>query len=110
MSTILYLIALIYILFLVVRNLFARIFRTLTARIDIILFTALDKMTLFTKLKNLVRSATITVELFKRNIQFEFFFIKALRLYPQVIVISLCYNIGNTFKTVMTAIDRKSVV
>ena len=53
MKTILYLIAFIHILCLVIRNIFARIFRALTARIDIMLFTALDKRTLFAKLKNL---------------------------------------------------------
>ena len=86
----LYLITFIYILCLVIRNIFARIFRTLTARIDIMLFTALDKRTLFAKLKNLIRSAALTVDFFKRNIQTKSLFIKALRLSPQVIVILLC--------------------
>lgn len=108
MRTILYLIALIYVLCLVIRNLFARIFRALLARAYVMLITTLDKRALFAKLKNLVRSAAFAVEFFKGNIQSEFFFIKALRLSPQVIIVSLCRNIGNAPCAVMSAITKIS--
>ena len=108
MRIILYLITFIYIFCLVIRNIFARIFWALTARIDIMLFTALDKRTFFARLKNLFRSTAVAVKLFKRNVQSEFLFIIALRLSPQVIVISLCCNIGNTPCAVMSAITENS--
>lgn len=37
-------------------------------------------------------------------------YIKALRLSPQVIVVSLCCNIGNAFRTVMSSITSIIVI
>ena len=106
MKTILYLIAFIHILCLVIWNFFARIFWAILAKTYVMLVTTLDKRTLFAKLKNLFWSAAVAVELFKRNIKIEFLCIKALRPSAQVIIVSMCRNIGNAPCTVMAAITK----
>ena len=99
-----YLVAFIYILFLIIWNFFAWVLRTLTAGINAIPDAAFDKRAFPAKIKYPVKSSSAAVEFIKRDVKAKILFIKGLGLSSQGIVISLHCDICSASGTVMSAV------